>query len=104
VETAAQAVLDARSEHPKANLADLYDPLTMPAGLLRAHRALDRAVDAAYIATLPDGFAKPKLASDLDRVAFLFNLYEHRTGVLAPAPVSKAAPRRRAPTKDRAAK
>ena len=29
-------------------MADLYDPLTMPANLLKAHQALDKAVDAAY--------------------------------------------------------
>ncbi len=48
IELAAQAVLDARSTHPGANLAELYDADTMPADLLRAHRALDTAVDAAY--------------------------------------------------------
>ena len=43
-----QVVLDARAAHPNASLADLYDPLTMPANLLKAHKALDKAVDAAY--------------------------------------------------------
>ncbi len=48
IETAAQAVLDARArfqtgEHP-ASLADLYDPLTMPPELLRAHQKLDAAL------------------------------------------------------------
>jgi len=89
VEAAAQGVLDARAKFPTSNLADLYDPLTMPPELLEAHRALDRAVDAAYLATLPKGFAKPKLATDLDRVAFLFRLYEHYTGGLGLAPVAK---------------
>jgi len=46
VETAAQAVLDARAQYPTSTLADLYDPLTMPAPLLQAHQDLDRAVDA----------------------------------------------------------
>jgi hypothetical protein len=36
IETAAQAVLDARAAHPKASLADLYDPFTMPANLLKS--------------------------------------------------------------------
>ena len=31
-----------------ATLADLYDPLAMPPALVKAHRALDRAVDLAY--------------------------------------------------------
>ncbi len=48
IETAARAVLDARGQFPGATLADLYDPLTMPPLLLRAHQTLDRAVDAAY--------------------------------------------------------
>ncbi|MEZ5494862.1 MAG: type IIL restriction-modification enzyme MmeI [Pseudomonadales bacterium] len=48
IETAAQAVLDARAQFPDASLADLYDPLTMPLVLLKAHQALDKVVDAAY--------------------------------------------------------
>ena len=48
IETAAQAVLDARAQFPGSTLADLYDPLTMPPALLKAHQTLDRAVDAAY--------------------------------------------------------
>ncbi|MEO7344813.1 MAG: type IIL restriction-modification enzyme MmeI, partial [Methylotenera sp.] len=39
-------MLDARAEHVNASLADLYDPLTMPANLLKAHQVLDKAVDA----------------------------------------------------------
>ena len=39
---AAQAVLDARDVHPDASLADLYDPLAMPANLAKAHANLDR--------------------------------------------------------------
>ena len=48
VEAAAQGVLDARAQHPGSSLADLYDPLTMPADLVKAHQALDRAVDRCY--------------------------------------------------------
>lgn len=48
VEGTAQSILDARSQHPDATLADLYDPLTMPVDLRKAHEANDRAVDAAY--------------------------------------------------------
>lgn len=44
----AQGVIDRRTEHPTATLADLYDPLAMPKGLRDAHTALDRAVLAAY--------------------------------------------------------
>lgn len=49
-------------------LADLYDPLTMPPALLKAHRALDKAVDGAY--------SRKKFSGDADRVAFLFELYQ----------------------------
>lgn len=83
IEAAAQAVLDARSAHPEASLADLYDPIAMPPDLRRAHQALDRAVDAAY--------GKKAFSSDAERVAFLFELY-HRYTSLFPAP---AKPRKR---------
>lgn len=63
----AEAVLTARANHPTANLAQLYDPLTMPADLRAAHSALDRAVDRLYRA---DPFA-----SDRDRVEHLFTRY-----------------------------
>ncbi len=44
----AQAVLNARAAYPDCSLADLYDPIAMPADLQKAHRALDRAVLALY--------------------------------------------------------
>ena len=55
IKTAAQAVLDARAKYPNSTLADLYDPVTMPAPLLKAHQKLDRTVDRAYrSAPFPD--------------------------------------------------
>ena len=48
IEKLAQAVLDARALYPESSLADLYDPLTMPPELLRAHQNLDRAVMKLY--------------------------------------------------------
>ncbi|MAU51466.1 MAG: SAM-dependent methyltransferase [Roseovarius sp.] len=68
LEPHAQAVLDARANHPGATLADLYDPDLMPADLRRAHRALDRAVDAMY--------RRGGFDSDRERVEHLFRLYE----------------------------
>ena len=68
---AAQAVLDAREAHPDATLADLYDPLTMPPDLVKAHAHLDALVDKAY-------GLKPT-ATDSDRVALLFKLYAENT-------------------------
>lgn len=81
IETAAQAVLDARAQFPNATLADLYDPLTMPPDLLRAHQALDRAVDAAY------GVKGCK--NEAERVAFLFQRYQALTSLLPKAKVGK---------------
>lgn len=67
IEKAAQAVLDARAQYPGESLAALYDPLTMPVPLLKAHQALDKAVDAAY--------GKSGFKSEAERVAFLFDRY-----------------------------
>jgi hypothetical protein len=86
VEKHAQAVLDARAQFPQSTLADLYDPLTMPAALLKAHRELDRAVDACY---RPAAFE-----NDRARVEFLFALYEELAAPLAAVSKHKA-PRKR---------
>jgi hypothetical protein len=74
IEQAAQSVLDARAAHKGASLADLYDPLTMPPDLLKAHKSLDAAVDAAY--------GKRNFRHDAERVAFLFELYRKYTSLL----------------------
>jgi hypothetical protein len=79
VSALAQAVLDARAKHPTANLAQLYDPLTMPADLRAAHAALDRAVDRLYR-------AEP-FTGDADRVALLFTRYAALVDPLATAGV-----------------
>ena len=71
---AAQAVLDARAQFPQSSLADLYDPLTMPPALVKAHQALDRAVDACY--------RKVAFASDAQRVEYLFERYQQLTSLL----------------------
>jgi hypothetical protein len=78
IEQAAQSVLDARAQFADSSLADLYDPLTMPPTLLKAHQKLDTAVDAAY---QPSG-GKKTYASDAERVAFLFELYQRITSFL----------------------
>ena len=74
IETASQAVLDARAQFPDSALADLYDPLAIPPELVRAHQTLDRAVDAAY--------SKKNFASEAERVAFLFERYQAITSLL----------------------
>lgn len=76
IEARAQAVLDARAQFPKATLADLYAPLTMPAVLGKAHQRLDVAVDSAY--------GRRRFKNDAERVALLFELYHQRVGATAP--------------------
>jgi hypothetical protein len=80
ISAAAQGVLDARAQFPGATLADLYDPLSMPPALVKAHQALDKAVDAAYV---PSG-GKRTWATEAVRVAFLFEQYEKITSLLPP--------------------
>ena len=48
IEQTAQGILDARSKFPNSSLADLYDELTMPPELRKAHQENDRAVMDAY--------------------------------------------------------
>jgi len=81
IEDAAQKVLDARALFPQSSLADLYDPLTMPAALVKAHNELDKAVDAAY--------SKAKFDTEAKRMEFLFALYEKYTGELFQAAPAK---------------
>lgn len=71
IEEAAQGILDARGEFPNSSLADLYDPLTMPPSLHKAHDRLDRAIDAAY--------GRRTYSSEASRVSFLFAMYQHIT-------------------------
>lgn len=75
---AAQDVLAARAAFPEATLASLYDPLSMPLALVKAHQALDRVVDATYV---PSG-GKKTWASDAERVAFLFEMHQRITSLL----------------------
>ena len=71
IERTAKGILDARALYPDSNLADLYDELTMPPELRKAHRANDAAVLEAY------GF--PKDATESDIVARLFKMYQELT-------------------------
>ena len=68
-----------------ATLADLYDPLSMPPALARAHAELDRAVDLCY--------RPEKFESDRQRVEYLFALYEKLTAPLLPAAKAKKSRR-----------
>ncbi len=74
VEQAAQNVLDIRAKFPESSLADLYDPNTMPPELVKAHQALDKAVDLCY---RPQPFI-----NETKRIEFLFELYDKYTAGL----------------------
>ena len=68
VEEKAQNVLNIRSQFSDCSLADLYDPLSMPPNLKKAHQELDKAVDNCYGSKL--------FKNDKERIEFLFGLYE----------------------------
>ena len=85
IEAAAEQVLDARAAHPDATLADLYDPLAMPARLRKAHHHLDKAVDTAYSYKGP--------TDDAGRVAFLFGLYQSVTSAVSARNAAQASKR-----------
>jgi hypothetical protein len=63
----AQNILNTRAQFPNSSLADLYDPITMPPALLKAHQKLDKIVEITYGKTFDD---------DNQRVAYLFDLYQ----------------------------
>lgn len=67
-----QAVFDERDAHPGSTLADLYDPVAAPTGLLKTHAALDKAVDRAFGATTA-------LRSNDERLQILFERYAEMT-------------------------
>ena len=69
IEQTAQAILDARALYPDSSLADLYDEVTMPPELRKAHQQNDRAVMAAY------GF-DVKTTTETTCVAALMQLYQ----------------------------
>ncbi len=74
IEAAAQNVLDERLQFSTSSLADLYNPLTMPPALVKAHNELDKAVDLAY--------RSQPFTSEASRMAFLFERYEKYTADL----------------------
>ena len=72
IEKTAQRILDTRAKYPDSSLADLYDPITMPPDLLKAHQANDRAVMEAYGLSVKD-------TSEAGCVAFLMKKYKELT-------------------------
>ena len=78
IEKRAQSILDARALYPESSLADLYDELTMPIELRKAHQDNDRAVMEAY------GFHSKLMTDDNESliVAELFKRYQQLTASL----------------------
>lgn len=74
VEMAAQGILDVRAQFPESSLAVLYDPNTMPPALVKAHQALDKAVDLCY--------RSQPFPNETKRIEFLFELYDKYTAGL----------------------
>ena len=72
IEQTAQAILDARARYPESSLADLYDELTMPPELRKAHQDNDRAVMQAY------GFSVRDMTESIC-VAELMRMYQSLT-------------------------
>ncbi|MBR5728005.1 MAG: methylase [Muribaculaceae bacterium] len=69
IEATAQGILDARALYPDSSLADLYDEVTMPPELRKAHQANDRAVMEAYGMSV-------KTTTESQCVAELFKRYQ----------------------------
>ncbi len=72
IESLAQKILDTRAKYPESTLADLYNPLTMPADLLKAHHELDKAVLRLY--------GLPTSAGEAEIVSFLLKKYKEKVG------------------------
>ena len=71
IEKTAQGILDARALYPDSSLADLYDPLTMPPELRKAHQLNDKAVMQAYGMPI-------KETDEAACVAWLMKLYQEK--------------------------
>ena len=79
IEKAAQGILDARALYPDCSLADLYDDLTMPVELRKAHQENDRAVMEAYGFKRRDGNDKLRWFTESETVAELMKMYQELT-------------------------
>ena len=62
------AILDERAKHPSKTMAQLYNPDTMPKGLLQAHQELDTAIEQCY--------RLQPFKNDTERLEYLFKKYE----------------------------
>lgn len=80
IEKTAQGILDARALYPDCSLADLYDDLTMPVELRKAHQENDRAVMEAYGFKKKDENGKLRWLTESETVAELMKMYQELTG------------------------
>ena len=96
VRTATRVLLDARAGQGRQSLADLYDAVVMPKELRKAHKALDKSVDACY--------GRRKFDTDLSRVKYLFERYAAILAAgqkpLLPKPVARKRRRTRLISRD----
>jgi hypothetical protein len=65
------SILDERAKHPSKTMAQLYNPSTMPKGLLQAHQELDTAIEQCY--------RLQPFKNDTERLEYLFKMYEEMT-------------------------
>ena len=80
IEKAAQEILNAREKHPDSSLADLYNDLTMPPELRKAHQENDKAVMEAYGFKKRDENGKLRWFTESETVAELMKMYQELTG------------------------
>ena len=79
IEKAAQGILNAREKHPDSSLADLYNDLTMPSELRKAHQENDKMVMEAYGFKKKDENGKTRWLSESETVAELMKMYQELT-------------------------
>lgn len=80
IEKTAQAILNARALYPDCSLADLYDELTMPPELRKAHQDNDRAVMEAYgFRKVDNTTGKSRFLNEAETVAELMKMYQELT-------------------------
>lgn len=79
IEKAAQGILNAREKHPDSSLADLYNDLTMPPELRKAHQENDKMVMEAYGFKKKDENGKTRWLSESETVAELMKMYQELT-------------------------
>jgi hypothetical protein len=65
------AILDERAKHPSKTMGQMYNPDTMPKGLLKAHQELDTAIEQCY--------RLQPFKNNTERLEYLFKQYEEMT-------------------------